>query len=324
MLDPIVCGASHCFEKLLEIADEYANTPWPVLLLGETGVGKELLARRIHRKSQTSSGPFIPVNCGAIPHSLFESELFGHERGAFSGALQSHRGLLRAGDGGSVFLDEVGELDLSLQVKLLRWLDSGEIRSVGSARTELCHTRLIAATNVDLHRAVAQGSFRLDLLERLGVLTLQIPALRERKEDIPLIAASILGAHQAKYDLEDLELLTDYDWPGNIRQLKNILLRCVIRSHGHLSRAHIRSVLEDESRLAEVLATQGGHEKQDNSLAEIEKSVIIERIRRCQGNKKKAAKELGIAKSTLHEKIKKWKDQRSWVATSGRDHARLG
>jgi two-component system, NtrC family, response regulator AtoC len=302
----LIPGISRVFRKLLETVDEYAKTPWPVLILGETGVGKELIARRLHQHSAVSAKAFLPINCGALPPSLFESELFGYERGAFSGAMQSQKGLIRSAGGGTLFLDEIGELEVGLQSKLLRWLDSGEVRAVGGTRLEQAPARLVAATHVDLPRSVAHGSFRLDLLERLGVLTLRVPALRERSEDIAPLAVSFLEQHGARYESTDLEMLTHAPWPGNVRQLRNVILRAVARGRGVLTRSLLAEILREESELSELLQ-QSNRDILDSPLAEVEKRVIINRINRCQGNKKRAAKELGIAKSTLHEKIRKWK-----------------
>lgn len=300
-----IVGNSPALRKLLEIADDYATTDWPILILGETGVGKELLARRIHQRSKSHKGIFAGVNCGAIPATLFESELFGYERGAFTGALQSQRGLIRSAHDGSLFLDEIGEMDAAAQVKLLRWLDTGEVRPLGSARYEKASPRLIAATHVDLARAVAAGSFRLDLLERLSVLTLRVPSLRERRSDIRAIAISLLEKFSARYTHEALAPLDDYPWPGNVRQLRNVVVRAVARGKGLVTREMILSLMQDEESLAEALSQ--GCDISESPLADIEKRVIIDRIRRCHGNKKRAAKELGIAKSTLHEKIRRWK-----------------
>jgi transcriptional regulator with PAS, ATPase and Fis domain len=249
------------------------------------------------------------VNCGAIPPSLFESELFGYERGAFSGALQNYKGLIRSAHGGTLFLDEVGELDLPLQVKLLRWLDSGEVRPLGSTRFETAQTRLLAATNVDLVQAVAEGKFRLDLYERLSVLTLRIPPLRERKRDIALLAQSILAGHGISIEMEELRFLEEFYWPGNIRQLRNVLLRAVARGQGKALQPLLRTILEEEQNFVQSLQRGINHGIFDSSLAQIEKQAILDRIQRCQGNKKRAARELGIAKSTLHEKIRRWKSE---------------
>ena len=317
-METIACGNSERFRNVLDLADRYAASQWPVLVLGETGVGKELIARRIHKESHRRSEPFIEVNCAAIPDSLFESELFGFERGSFSGAVQSSRGLIRAAHGGSLFLDEMGELNYTLQAKLLRFLDTGEVRSIGSQRSESADVRIIAATNVDLFRAAVQDTFRLDLLERLSVLQLQVPPLRERMEDLPLIARCLLEQMGIRGSV-DSEVLSQYHWPGNIRQLRNVLIRATVRQPGLPSAGLLKQVLEEEKEAA------GRMEDDqvsfwDGSLEDIERKVIVERLRQCQGNRKLAAQRLGIAKSTLHEKLRRWKTESSyWPVVSSVD-----
>jgi len=199
-------------------------------------------------------------------------------------------------------------------VKLLRWLDQGEVRSLGSTKYERVRTRLVAATNVDLANAVAKGAFRLDLYERLSVLTVQIPALRERGEDIELIARGFFAQHAVDFEEDALGLLAQFHWPGNVRQLKNVLLRAVARCRGRVSRAALETLMEEERSFAQILASGPSGDLADSSLADIEKRAIIDRIRKCQGNKKRAAKELGIAKSTLHEKIRRWGEQEDGLA----------
>lgn len=291
--------------RLLSELDLYAASDWPVLLLGETGVGKEVLARRVHQGSTRARGPFVAVNCAAIPAGLFESELFGFERGAFSGAQQSSRGLVRQASGGTLFLDEIGDLDLSLQVKLLRLLDSGEVRSVGAARSDQVSCRILAATNVDLASAVSQGRFRADLWERLAVLAVEIPPLRDRKPDIEPIALYWLEQMGAEADSRALEALCGYDWPGNTRQLRNLLARATVLGRRTVTFAIVEALLGE----ARALPVPG--DPLSGSLADIEKRVIVDRVRQCHGNRKKAAQKLGIAKSTLHDKLRKWREQPS-------------
>lgn len=302
-------GACANFRRVVDLADRYASSPWPMLLLGETGVGKELFARRIHEHSSRRTGPFVPINCGALPRDLVESELFGHEKGSFSGAQQMNRGLIRSAQGGTLFLDEIGDLDLDLQVKLLRLLDSGEIRPVGSNRFEHIDVRIVAATNVDLTAAVRAGKFRMDLLERLSVLTLRIPSLRERADDIPLIASELLDKLLCRHRKEDLEVLKTFHWPGNVRQLRNFLIRASVRATGSVSVDELAMLIREENALltpkfSMVATAEMVHE---GSLADIEKRAIVERLKQCRGNRKRAARELGIAKSTLHEKLRRWK-----------------
>ncbi len=301
MSSTLVHGRARNFLSLLETADRFSGHPWPVLILGETGVGKELIAQRLHKKG--SGGRFVPLNCGALPPALVESELFGYERGAFSGAVQSSRGLVRQAQGGTLFLDEVGEMDLNLQVKLLRLLDSGEVRSVGSSQIERVGVRIVAATNVDLDVAVAERRFRADLLERLSVLTLRVPPLRERKEDLALLAHALCEGAGVGWNETLAAALAEFDWPGNVRQLRNVLIRAGILGEGKVTERSLGAVLLAERARAAVepenLAPGG-------TLAEIEKQVIVERLRRNHGNRKRTARDLGIAKSTLHEKLRRW------------------
>lgn len=302
----LIFGKSRTFRNTLEKVDLFSKSHWPILLLGETGVGKEVLARRIHFLSERRKGPFIPVNCGALPAGLFESELFGYERGAFSGAVQSQRGMVRAAQGGTLFLDEIGDLDLSLQVKLLRLLESNEIRSVGSTRVETVDVRIVAATNRSLKGLVQEGQFRQDLLERLSVLPVEIPALRNRSEDISLLATCFLERLGSSFSPADLTCLGNFEWPGNIRQLKNLMIRAHVLGSGKVEAKLLDSLLLSE-KSSYPLQTPVENNLQGITLADIEKQIIMERLKRWHGNRKKAAKDLGIAKSTLHEKLRKWK-----------------
>jgi transcriptional regulator with GAF, ATPase, and Fis domain len=220
-----------------------------VLLLGETGTGKELLAQAIHDRSPRRSRAFIKVNCAALPASLMESELLGHEKGAFTGAIATHPGRFELADGGTLFLDEIGDLALELQSKLLRVLQDGEVQRLGATRPRKVDVRLVAATNMDLERAMAEGRFRRDLYYRLSVFPIQVPPLRERREDIPLIAWSFverrradLGRRVEQIPREVMDALTAYDWPGNVRELQNVLERALILSPGKMLR------LEDSLR----------------------------------------------------------------------------
>jgi len=311
MQEVMIESHSSVFSKLLQEADRYAASGWPVLILGETGVGKELIARRIHEKSIRRRHAFVPLNCGAIPAALFESELFGHERGAFSGAVTASRGIFKQATGGTVFLDEIGELESPLQTKLLRLLDRGEVRAVGSSRIENIDFRIVAATNVNLFRSVAAGEFRLDLLERLSVLTLSVPPLRERFEDLPSLAGFFLARTETRYEIEIFSALAQYHWPGNIRQLRNVLVRAaLLAGKAILTPDLVQKVLDRERAQCAYLEAPATHDLLDRPLAEIEKKVILNRLDRCRGNRKKAAKELGIAKSTLHEKLRRWREPR--------------
>src|SRR5271169_3616542 len=224
-------------EKLYRIIAKAANSVHPVLILGESGTGKELVARSIHYSGPFRDKPFIPVDCGSLVATLIESELFGYVKGAFTGAVRAKDGLMAAAEGGTIFLDEIGELPLDLQSKLLRALQEKEIRPVGGTRAIPINVRIIAATNRDLEAAVQQGTFRRDLYFRLNVLTLRVPPLRERKQDIPLLIGNVLerinAGTQAQHAIGDdaLRLMLNYEWPGNVRELENCLERaCALTS----------------------------------------------------------------------------------------------
>ncbi len=305
----IIFGGSKRFRQIVETVDQYARTDFPVLIMGETGVGKELFARRIHWKSGRASHPFIPVNCGALPSELFESELFGHDRGSFSGAIQTSKGLFRVADGGTIFLDEIGELSNSQQIKLLRSIDTGEIRSVGSQHIDQIDCRFIAATNLDLYNCVQNSSFRLDLLERISVLVITIPPLRERKEDIRPLAFHFLSQFAVDLDESGFVLLENYHWPGNIRQLRNVLARASVLSPNKLNVRILERTMKEEM----PVGVESPEKKSlaARTLAEHEKQIIIETLKRFEGSRKKTAKALGIAKSTLHEKLRRWRYETS-------------
>lgn len=287
----------------------YARSPWPILIQGETGVGKDFFARWVHDHSANKSGPYVPVNCGALPANLVESELFGFERGAFTGAQTSSLGLVRSAEQGTLFLDEIGELDLPAQTKLLRFLDTGEVRALNARKAQHAQVRVIAASHVDLLTAVKRGRFRLDLYERLSVLSLQIPPLRQKRAFITVIAENILRAQAFEWEPEALSLLTPYPWPGNIRQLRNVLLRAAILGNGRVARKGLGAVLAEHHWIWENTQTSQATGVSDGSkLWEIEQDVVRSRLRKFGGNKKATAEDLGIAKSTLHEMLRRWKD----------------
>ena len=232
-------GRSNALQKVLRQIDLVARTDANVLILGESGTGKELVARAIHERSPRQKHPLIKVNCGAIPHELFESEFFGHVKGAFTGAIKDRIGRFELADGGTLFLDEVGEIPLSLQAKLLRVLQEQQFERVGEERTRTVNVRVLAATNRDLKREVEAGRFRQDLFYRLSVFPVEIPPLRERREDIPLLAEHFLQAAAKKMNLKPGRLtqahvarLSADDWPGNVRELQNVIERAVILSQG--------------------------------------------------------------------------------------------
>ena len=259
-------GHSPEMEKLYRIIAKAAHSTHPVLILGESGTGKELVARSIHYAGPHKEKPFIPVDCGSLVPTLIESELFGYVRGAFTGAVRSKEGLLATAEGGTIFLDEVGELPVDLQAKLLRAIQEKEIRPVGGTRAMPINVRILAATNRDLDAAVSQGTFRRDLYFRLNVLTLRIPPLRERKQDIPLLIGHVAGAHQqgiaeSQHIVGDdaLRLMLNYDWPGNVRELENCIERaCTTCSLPTIHMADLPTQIRDAEALLAAPEARGG------------------------------------------------------------------
>ena len=318
------CRSSQ-WKQLYHTVKQYADTDrYPVLLSGETGVGKERFAELLHTQSPRAEKPLLRVNCGALPPQLFESELFGHERGSFTGAHRASKGLIREAEGGTLFLDEIGELALPQQVKLLRFIENYEVRALGSTQNYHIDVRIIAATNKPLRLACSQGRFRCDLFERLSVLTLEIPPLRDHAEDIPDLASHFLQLTGSTCNRADLEVLTAYHWPGNIRELRNFILRVSVLQGRQtltqdvllreLHRLDEACVFEDPrgAIFHEQLASQSKEgmravaQPQDYTLESFERYFILGRLAEMRGNRKKTALALGIAKSTLHDKLKKW------------------
>jgi two-component system response regulator HydG len=303
-----IVGRAPEMEKLYRIISKAANSGHPVLILGESGTGKEMVARSIHYSGPFRDKPFIPVDCGSLVPTLIESELFGYVKGAFTGANQAKDGLMAIAEGGTIFLDEVGELPVDLQAKMLRALQEKEIRPVGSTRRVPINVRILAATNRDLEQAVMQGAFRRDLYFRLNVLSLRIPALRERREDIPLLIACFLermarASKQEKYlSDEALKAMLAYDWPGNVRELENCLERTFAFTSGPL--IHITDLPREVAKLP-IHPPGNGH---DHSaivpMAEMEKQTILRAIAELNGDKLQAARMLGIGKTTLYRKLK--------------------
>ena len=307
---PPFIGQNQKILALLQLVDRVAQADVPLLILGESGTGKELIARRIHQLSPRRSGPFVAINCGALPENLQESELFGHRKGAFTGATDEKKGLLGEADGGIVLLDEIAEMSLSTQVKLLRALENGEIRPVGGNEVSYMKCRILASTNKDLRQLVEAKKFRNDLLFRLNVMQLEIPPLRERPDDIPVLARYFLDLFNTNYGksvtgftAEAIHRLEEVGWPGNVRELRNCLERAVF-----LCRSSIIG-LED-------LPMHGHVSVHDNSrrlLKDQEKTLILETLQKHQWNQRRTAAELGIGETTLWRKIKKFdlRDDRS-------------
>lgn len=300
-----IIGRSDSMVKLLEVVAQVAPSDATVLITGESGTGKELIAGAIHFNSTRKEGPFIKLNCSAITETLLESELFGHEKGAFTGAERLKEGKFRQADGGSLFMDEVSEMSLSMQVKLLRVLQEREITRVGGEKVFTIDVRMIAATNKDLKEEIEAGRFREDLFYRLNVVTLTVPPLRERKEDIALLAQHFLTVFSKKNNKEikgftpqAMDRLIKYNWPGNIREAMNAIERGVVLSRfEYLDEKDLSLMIEDESPSAHVVS-------ENLPLDEVERITIIKTLELTKGNKSEAARRLGITRRTLHKKLK--------------------
>jgi DNA-binding NtrC family response regulator len=312
-------GRSAEMEKLYRILSKVALSSHPVLVLGESGTGKELVARTIHAYGPNGQKPFLPVDCGSLVPTLIESELFGYVKGAFTGANRSKDGLLVSAEGGTVFLDEIGELSLDLQAKLLRALQEKEVRPVGATHRVAIRARIVAATNRDLAGMVEKGSFRKDLFYRLNVVNLRLPPLRDRREDIPLLAAHFLDRisreHGRKFTLSDeaLRTMMRYDWPGNVRELEHAVERaCTFASGPVLRLGDLPTQLQQQGLEAGRAASpkngaaDGDGAPAVKTLAELEREAILDAIRTLNGDKLQAAKMLGIGKTTLYRKLKEY------------------
>ena len=305
-----IVGRTPEMEKMFRIITKVAHSTHPVLILGESGTGKELVARSIHFNGPNRDKPFIPVDCGSLVPTLIESELFGYVKGAFTGAVRSKDGLLAIADGGTVLLDEIGELPVDLQSKLLRALQEKEIRPVGSTRRVPINVRILAATNRDLEAAVQQGAFRKDLFFRLNVVNIRIPVLRERKADIPLLVGHFLERMNAATGVERtisdeaLRLMMAYDWPGNIRELESCLERAATLTSG--PNIHIGDLPTQVQNGGRPAPSENGHPSGVVPIAEMEREAIFSALKRVGGDKMKAAKLLGIGKTTLYRKLKEY------------------
>ena len=307
-----IIGSSDALRRVFQIMDRLLDNNIPVLIEGESGTGKELVARAIHFNGARRDAPFIAVNCGAIPHNLLESELFGHVRGAFTGATTDKAGLFEAAHGGTLLLDELGELPLEMQVKLLRVLQSGDIQKVGDTQERHVDVRIVAATNRKLQDEVAAGRFREDLFYRLAVIPLRLPPLRERREDIPALTQHFMAANKRagvgaaeKVSSKTLALLCKYDWPGNIRQLEMVLKNaCLFSDTTLLEPSNFSAFPEILDGQASRLEGQG---LSGRKLADIEREAIMVALRDTPGNKKRAAEQLGIDRRTLYNKLAAYK-----------------
>ena len=312
-------GRAPQMEKLYRILLKVAQTTHPVLILGESGTGKELVARTIHNSGPNAEKPFLPVDCGSLVPTLVESELFGYVKGAFTGASHSKDGLLVAAGSGTVFLDEIGELTLDLQAKLLRALQEREVRPVGATHRVPIRARILTATNRDLAAMVEKGAFRKDLFYRLNIVNLRMPPLRDRKDDIPMLVAHFLNkinrGHPARFSIHDdaLRTMMQYDWPGNVRELENAVEHgATMASGGEIQLGHLPTQLQNEGLAALRSAVHAGRALQAAPAEEVvplalqERRAILDAIRKTQGDKLTAAKLLGIGKTTLYRKLKEY------------------
>jgi two-component system, NtrC family, response regulator AtoC len=311
-------GTSDAIRELLEFVDKVADSDSTILILGESGTGKELIARTIHYNSARRDQPLVPVNCGAIPENLLESELFGHEKGAFTGALNAHMGRFELAHGGTIFLDEVGEMSLALQVKLLRVLQERCFERVGGTKTIGVDVRILAATNQDLDIAVQEKRFRKDLYYRLNVIPVTIPPLRERLSDIPLLLDHFIARfndmkHASVHgvDPEAMDCLLHYHWPGNIRELENLVERLIVLKKtgiivpADLPEKVLRSIPPPLVRLEEPMVGNGTGIDLVRELERHENRLIVEAMRRANGVTSKAAQLLHVNRTTLVEKLKR-------------------
>ncbi len=301
-----IIGESQAMRAILHQVDQVAPTDATILILGETGTGKELIARTVHRSSTRSHRPLVKINCATLPSALIESELFGHERGAFTGAVKRKIGRFEVADGGTIFLDEIGDLPLDLQVKLLRVLQDGEFERLGSTEVQTTDVRVIAATNRDLLQAIEGGGFRADLYYRLRVVPIELPPLRDRREDIPLLVWHFVRRHQIgqhktirRIPNQLSKALVGYDWPGNVRELANVIERAVILTQGE-------TLVVDETFIHEASSRPAGTGSDD--LQSVERAHIVDTLEKCGWKVKgsgNAAERLGLNPSTLRARMKK-------------------
>jgi two-component system, NtrC family, response regulator AtoC len=304
-----IIGRSAPMQEVFDTIRQVAASRATVLIQGESGTGKELVAKAIHQLSPRSSGPFVAVHCAALSQNLLESELFGHEKGAFTGAMERRAGRFEKADGGSLFLDEIGEIDSNVQVKILRALEERQVERVGGDIPVNVDTRLIAATNRDLKAMVDEGEFREDLFYRLYVVVITLPPLRERRDDVQLLLYHYLeqfkkenGSSIEAFTPAAVDLLTSYDWPGNIRELRNLVERMVV-----LASSTVLDVKDIPSQIRACV--QGGGEVRidaELTVDEMEKRMILQALEKTKGNRTKAAEKLGISRRTLHRKLNEY------------------
>jgi DNA-binding NtrC family response regulator len=307
---PDIVGTTPSMDRVRKIIERIAPTDSNVLILGETGTGKELVARRIHELSRRAEMPFVAVNCGALPENLVESELFGHRKGAFTGADAPRKGLIEVANGGTLFLDELGELDRAMQVKLLRVLESGEVRRVGENDAFHVDIRVVCATNRNLLEMVEQGEFREDLFFRVNTFEVQLPPLRERREDIPALARTLISRYLKRAQVPDdvlsdevIHVLKQHEWSGNVRELANALEHAVILANGEtITIDDLPATLTRRVRRQRV-SVEFSPKDRPKTLREIEMEVIVQTLEKNGGDKPRTALELGIALKTLYNKL---------------------
>lgn len=301
-------GKSRGMKQIVKKINEIANIDVSVLIYGESGTGKELVARALHNASSRKSGPFIAVNTGAIARDLISSELFGHEKGAFTGATDSKKGKFEEADGGTLFLDEISSMSEQVQIALLRVLETNQIERLGSNRTIPVNVRIVAATNVNLDDLIGEGKFREDLYYRLNVYNIELPPLRERQEDIPLIVDYYIDRFNRQYgkriagvDEEAMRCLSEYTWPGNIRELRNLVLRSMISAREVIKKKDLPEAVAKGTKPGQEIRIQAG-----TPLPDIERMSIIKTLQMARGNKLKAAEMLGISRRSLYNKLEEY------------------
>jgi DNA-binding NtrC family response regulator len=302
-------GESSTMRQLFETVQQVAPSRATVLITGETGTGKELIAKAIHNLSPRKNGPFIAVHAAALPSTLLESELFGHEKGAFTGAMERRTGRFELADGGTLFLDEVSELEPPIQVKLLRVLEERAFERVGGSKTLQVDVRLVAATNKDLKKLVTEGKFRDDLFYRLSVVAVDLPPLRERRDDIPLLVKAFLDEFSRENNKqvreltpEALNVLLAYDWPGNVRELRNAIEQMVVLARAErLTVRDLPAAIRGSADLTKINVVRAGM-----TVEEAERQLIVQALKETEGNRTKAAQKIGISRRTLHRKLKEF------------------
>ena len=308
-----IIGESPVMREVFRLIERAGPTDKAILIQGASGTGKELVARALHRASQRSQKPFIAINCAALPESLLESELFGHEKGAFTGAVATKLGLFEVADGGTLFIDEIGEMPGSLQAKLLRILEDGSLRRVGSLKERHVDVRLLAATNRNLQAEVQAGRFREDLYYRINVMSLELPRLRDRVGDLRLLVNKFLGADW-QIEADALAALERFDWPGNVRQLINVIDRAKILADDQIVR-----IADLPVEIARGPQLQNNHATGDDCLADLERKHVVGMLEKARGNKAKTARMLGISRRSLYRLMEKYELQPRTADVDGQD-----